>query len=151
LRVPWLLDAESGGQINDLEKRAHAAEADVQTLEMEADQSEAIKKENKRLHNLFAEFMEEAESLARELKENPGDNYGAWLQERRNWMEKVGQTLIDMNLPTEAAAFRHAGEKDATIPAPGTVLNRRYWYDFYSGQLDACRTKLQSIVERRLR
>jgi hypothetical protein len=52
-RVPWLLDAESGQQIDALETRALLAES-------KADDDAATKRENKRLHDLFGEFMVEA-------------------------------------------------------------------------------------------
>jgi hypothetical protein len=93
----------------------------------------------------------EGESLAEELRRTPGENYGAWLQKRRSWTEKVSQALTGMGFSTEAAAFRHAGEKDPKILSPGAMPDPRYWYDFYSAQLDGYRTKLQDIVERRLR
>lgn len=148
LRVPWLLDAESGEQINSLEKRAQIAEASVQTLANQADQSEAIKKENKRLHDLFGELMDEGEALANELRRGMRD-FGGWLQKRRGWAERVSTTLVEMNLPTEAAAFRHSGEKDAR-PTPGTVIDDKYLYQLYSEQLNGYRTRLQEIVTRRL-
>jgi hypothetical protein len=142
LRVPWLLDAESGQQIDALETRALLAES-------KADDDAATKRENKRLHDLFGEFMVEGELLTKELGRTHGDKFGAWLQKRRTWEEKICQTLIEMSLSTEAAAFRHAGEKDPKV-APGTVVDDRYWYQLYGEQINGCRTKLQDIVMRRL-
>jgi hypothetical protein len=126
LRVPWLLDAESGEQVNTQEKRAQIAEASVQTLENQANQSVAVQRENKRLHDLFGAFMNEGEALADELRRGVRD-FAPCLEKRRNWVERVSQSLVDMNLPTEAAAFRHSGEVEAR-PAPGTVIDDKYLY-----------------------
>jgi hypothetical protein len=142
VRVPWLLDAESGEQINALEKRAQVAET---TLSESHDKSQ----ENNRLHSLFGDFLDEGESLADELRRGM-QVYGPWLDKRSKWVEKVSQTLTDMKLPTDAAAFRQAGEKDLPIFPPGTVSTPRLYYDHYSSQLTGYRTKLQEIVTRRL-
>jgi hypothetical protein len=48
------------------------------------------------------------------------------------------------------ASFRRAGETDPKV-GPGIVLDDRNWYDLYSGQFSGYRTKLQEIVEQRLR
>ena len=142
LRVPWLLDAESGEQIDALEARALRAESEV------ADDA-ATNRENKRLHDLFGGFMEEAEALAKTLKETHGDKFGAWVQQRRIWRERVNETLIQMGFSTEAAAFRHAGEVEPKL-APGTVMDDRYWYQLHSEQLNGSRNELKDIVKRRL-
>jgi hypothetical protein len=142
VRVPWLLDAESGEQIDALETRVSLAES-------KAEDKAATQQEKKRLHDLFGGFMKEGESLADELRRGM-QSYGPWLQKRREWVERVSQALTDMGLPTEAAGFRQAGEKDRPIFPPGTVESPRLYYDLYSSQLTGYRTKLQEIVSRRL-
>lgn len=120
----------------------------IASLESKADQSAVDKAEAKRLHDLFGEFMSEGESLACELRQGIG-NYGLWLAKRNDWIARVSQTLVKMNLPTEAATFRHAGEKDF-IPPPGTVFDKKHQFEFYMSQLAGSRTELQEIVKRRL-
>ena len=104
--------------------------------------------DTERLHNLFGGFMDEGAALALELRRGM-EIYGPWLAKRNDWIMRVSKTLTDMNLPTEAAAFRHAGEKDF-IPPPGTVFDRKHQFQLYMEQLTGCRTELQKIVQRRV-
>jgi hypothetical protein len=120
LRVPWLLDAESGQQIDALETRALIAES-------KADDDAATNRENKRLHDLFGEFMVEGELLTKELGGTHGDKFGAWLQKRRTWEEKICQTLIEMSLSTETAAFRHAGNEEVAARRAAFVVDGEGW------------------------
>jgi hypothetical protein len=118
-------------------------------LESRLDQSDAEKAEKKKLHDLFGKFMAEGENLAKELKNAHGHAFGPWLRKRQIWAEQVVQTLDNMNLQTEAASFRHAGEKDPLV-GPGIVPDDRYWYRLYQDQLTGYRNKIQEIVTRRL-
>ena len=142
LRVPWLLDAESGEQIDALETRVLHAEREV------ADAA-ATNRRNAELHDLFGALMEEGEALAQTLKETHGNEFPAWAQKRRVWIEGVNQTLVQMGFSTEAAAFRQAGEIEP-IPAPGTIMDDRYYYRLYNEQLTGSRNELKDIVRRRL-
>jgi hypothetical protein len=118
-------------------------------LENAANQSESKKANSVQQHALFGTLMTEGEGLAKELKRTHGDAFGPWLIKRRNWIDQVALALTDMHFPTEASAFRQAGEKDPDTK-PGVIVNDHYWYDFYNGQLTGYRTKLQEIVTRRL-
>jgi hypothetical protein len=141
LRVPWLLDADAGEQIDTLEKKAQAAE----TVLFEVQSS---KREQDKLQNLFGKLLSEGEALADELRRGV-QNYAPWLEKRKKWVADVSQALTDINLPTEATGFRQAGEKDLPIFPPGTAISPRLYYDLYNDQLTGYRTKLQEIVGRR--
>jgi hypothetical protein len=100
------------------------------------------------LHERFAGYMNRGEALAAQMRRGMRD-YGAWLQQRREWVEEVSSALSAEGLPTEAAAFRHAGEGDPDINLLAGPNQAAYWYRFYMGQLDKWREKLAEIVARR--
>jgi hypothetical protein len=118
-------------------------------LEGRIDQSGAIKAESKRRHGVFGKFMEEGEALAKELREIHGEQFQGWEKQRKVWREQVCATLTEMGVSTEAAAFRHAGERDPK-PAPGTVIDDRYLHKLYGEQLEGNRGELKAIVQRLL-
>jgi hypothetical protein len=120
----------------------------IVALEDEARRLRGGRADAERLHKLFGEFMNEGEALALELRRGM-EIYGPWTIKRNDWVMRVSKALTDMTLPTEAAASRHAGEKDF-IPAPGTVFDRKHQFQLYMDQLTGSRTELQRIVERRL-
>lgn len=105
-----------------------------------------------RLHEEFGIYMTEGENIARELRKGiRQDQYGPWLQKRGQWVARVSEAITALGLPDEAAAFRHAGERDADatqIFGPNQAL---YFIKLYMGQLDGWREKLADIVARRLK
>jgi hypothetical protein len=108
----------------------------------------------RRLHGVFGDFMTEGEALAVELRRGLPQHegspvFGSWLQKRQRWVQRASESLCDVGLPDEAAAFRHAVEGDPDINQLVGPNQSVYWYRFYSGQLDKCREKLADIVARR--
>jgi hypothetical protein len=113
------------------------------------------KAEAQRLHGVFGDFMTEGETLATELRRGLPHHegsplFGRWLQKRQDWIQRSSESLRDIGLPDEAAAFRHAVEGDPDINQLAGPNQSVYWYRFYGGQLDKCRGKLADIVARRL-
>jgi len=117
LRVSWLLDAESGEQINAWEARAFATEKTTSD-------AEAIAEEKRRLQDLFGGFLNEGESLANQLRRGMAD-YGTWLDERQRWATRVSQSLIDMHLPTRPPRFAMREKKtfQFLLPVPLSLLD----------------------------
>ena len=135
-RVPWLLDAESGEQINALESRAIASET-------------ALNDKNKK-QELFARLaglMTEAEPLAQELRRGfrHSGHTLRWLDKRARWVSWVSQVLTEMGLAAEAADFRHASEPISKPVPPGKTVNDDYFLSVYKEELDNGRKKLQEI------
>ncbi len=121
--------------------------------------SEKRDRENKadarRLHDVFGDFMTEGEALAGELRQGlpyheGAPVFGPWLQRRQEWVRRASDSLRDMGLPDDAAAFRHAVEGDPDINQLVGPNQSVYWYRFYGGQLDKCREKLADVVARRV-
>jgi hypothetical protein len=135
IRVPGLLDAESGEQINNLEARAETAET-------------ALKDKSTRyqVRLKFADLMREGEVLADELRRGL-PQFGGWLEKRRDWIGRTNQALIDAEFPTDAADFRHAAEFTPDIKG---IANDAYWHRFYGEQLESSRTRLREIISRRV-
>lgn len=111
--------------------------------------NDKLKRNNdfKTLHLKFAALMNEGRGLQTVLMYEAGV-FGKWLQEREAWMVRVCQALVDLDVPTEAAAFRQAAESNPN-PREGGAGDT-YWQEFYGEQLQNCRKMLGLIVERRL-
>jgi hypothetical protein len=105
------------------------------------------KTRGKKVQARFAVLMQEGEKLSVELMKN---EFGPWLIERREWAKRVGQALVDIDLLTDAEAFRHSGELQPPYRGPGVVADTVYWRQFYGNGLKAYRDKLQEIVQRKL-
>jgi hypothetical protein len=104
------------------------------------------KAEARRLHSVFGDFMAGGEALAIELRRGlpyheGSPVYGPWLQKRQEWVQRASESLSNIGLPDEAAAFRHAVEGDPDVNQLVGPNQSVYWYRFYSGQLDKCREK----------
>lgn len=136
IRAPWRLDAESGQQISDLEKRAQVAEAALEH-----------KNNQQQLGTEFVLLMSEGEVLADELRRGL-PQFGGWLQKRRIWRDRVNQALIDAGLPTEAASFRHCSEPVSRPVPAGTRMSDPFLQSLYGEELTRSRAKIQEIAER---
>jgi hypothetical protein len=113
--------------------------------------------EAQRLHAVLGDLMTQGEAFASELRRGLPHHeglpvFGPWLQRRQEWIQRTSESLSDIGLPDEAAAFRHAVEGDADInQLRGSRQSQSiYWHRFYGSQLDKCREKLADIVARRL-
>src|ERR1035438_2076298 len=111
------------------------------------------KAEAQRLHGVFGDLMTEGEALAIELRRGLPHHegqpvFGPWLQKRQDWVQHTSESLRDIGLPDEAAAFRHAVEGDPDINQLQGPNQSVYLYRFYGGQLDRSREKLADIVAR---
>jgi hypothetical protein len=148
LRVPWLLDAESGGQINSLEKRAEDAESSVLDLERQADKLEAAKAESKRLHDLFGSFMRSGIKLSGGLAGcQVKAQFEAWDELFDSWLSSVRTAISDMGFNSEAAEFSRAGENAEPIIG---IRDARKEREERCSVLEQHQLKLEEIVHRRL-
>jgi hypothetical protein len=144
--APWRIHQELEvcyeGKTDELRAKLNASEAERAQLRGEH-------LEARRLHGAFGEFMSEGEELAAEFRRGMQE-YGPWLQKRRDWVLRVSKALDEINLKTEASAFRHAGEKDREPVAPGTTPHPGWQFKFYMEQLNGYRKELEAIVKRSL-
>lgn len=113
IRVPWLLDVESGQQINALEKRALVAEN-------KADDSARIRQENTRLHELFGILAEKGAAFLTQIAQcQTKEHFASWNRHFGDWLKEVQQAMRDMKFPTDAVEFARAG--DLSEPVTGIV------------------------------
>jgi hypothetical protein len=109
IRIPSLLDAESGEQINALETRALSAESKIF-------QSEQTTKENKRLHDLFGHLAEGGAQFSRDLAQcQTPAHFASWDRHFNGWLEEVQIQIMNMGFRTDAAEFARAGESAAPV------------------------------------
>jgi hypothetical protein len=116
LRIPWLLDAEAGEQINGAEKRALVAESALQ------DNNDGMQVRVK-----LAALLQEGQKLEENLRkcEEPVHIF-AWDRKEYTWMNSVTQTLSDIGFPNYAVQFRRAGTEVVFVSGPldiGLKLN----------------------------
>lgn len=141
LRVPWLLDAESGQQINTLEARALKAEAKV-------DNSEQAEKENKRLQDIFGHLMQAGINFSSQLAQcQTPAHFASWDRHYQDWIKSVQVAIRDMGFLTDAAEFIRAGEY--AEPVKG-VMNTGNEQEQRCRVLEKYQEKLAEFVERRL-
>ncbi|HZR57033.1 MAG TPA: hypothetical protein VFA74_09195 [Terriglobales bacterium] len=129
-RVPWLLDAESGQQIDALESRAQIAE-----------QAAAEKQKSKEMNALFADLMTRGGTLTQRVTSD-----GVPDLEITEWVETVINTLVKVELSTDSVAFRHAAEKAEPIIG---VIDARSEREKRRRKLVCYRDKLEEIVKLR--
>jgi hypothetical protein len=131
--APVSLDSKRAADVADLSGKVRAQENRAQ------------------LHARFVGLMQEAENLADDLRRGVAQaHYGRWLEERRQWRDRVNQALIDSGFQVEAAAFRHASEPGNFNPPPGQVADGPYYRQFYGAELERSRAALGDIVRERM-
>jgi hypothetical protein len=127
IRAPILLDKEKTAEIEGLKGKVSSAE------------------NTKNHRDGFAALMNEGEGLANKLRSLT--HFTQWQKEEEDWINRSSQTLIDVGLPHEAAAFRHA--REITYDNKG-VSSSAYQREFFRQRLDSCRSKLEDIVQRKI-
>jgi hypothetical protein len=148
VRVPWLLDADAGKQINSLEDRATLAETSVRKFQDSADQTEATKTENKRLHELFGTLAEKGRDVLRELAGCSMDTqFAMWEIQFNQWKEVVEKEIINLGFRTDAVEFLRSG--DAAEPMKG-VVDPRVIREYKGRVLEKHQDNLAAFVLRRL-
>jgi hypothetical protein len=138
VKAPWLLDAESGQQIDALETRALLAEG-------KAKDDTATKHENRRLHDLFGSFMQVGIDLSSDLV--GCRNFEWWDNKFDSWLLSVKNAISDMGFSSEAAEFTRAGENAEPIVGIRDLRNER---EERCRVLEQHQQKLEEIVHRRL-
>jgi hypothetical protein len=147
-RVPWLLDADAGEQINGLENRAILAEASVRNFQDNADQTETIRAENKRLHELFGTLAENGRVVLRDLAGCSMDTqFAMWDIQFKRWLEEVSKEIINLGFRTDAVEFRRSG--DAAEPMKG-VVDPRVIREYKRRVLEKHQDNLAEFVRQRL-
>lgn len=141
VRVPWLLDAESGEQINALEQRALTAEG---KLETEAQTKEA----NKRRHDFFGGLLQTGIDLSCDLSTcHTSGHFVSWDYRLDTWFKEVRQAIAELGFSADVAEFQRAGEN--AEPVKGIMDTRNNREDRYR-MLTEYQKKLEEIVRRRL-
>jgi len=103
VRVPWLLDAESGQQISTFEERALAAESAL------SDQ-EKVKRDKKELHDKFGHLAEAGLQFLTDInRATTQSEFVSWDRHFKTWVDDVQSAMRNMGLPTDAAEFLRVG------------------------------------------
>jgi len=148
VRVPWLLDADAGKQISDLENRAILAETSVRNLQASADQTEAARTENIRRHELFGRLAQNGRDVLRDLQGcSMETQFAMWDIQFKQWKEAVEKEIIHLGFHTDAVEFSRSG--DAAEPMKG-VVDARVRREYNGRVLEKHRDKLADFVSRRL-
>ena len=141
IRAPWLLDAESGEQINALERRAIEAENKADLFVKE-------KQESKRFHDLFGSLINAGMAFSSDLAScTTTGQFMSWDRHFNDWVKKVKDTIAGMGYMTDALEFVRAAE--AAEPVKGVM-------DYRNEQEERCRVLeqhqnyLADYVKRRL-
>jgi len=119
----------------------------IVSLQQELESNRKAKERVLQLRVDFGDYLADGERLTAEWRAGMRD-YGVWLQRRGEWVQRVSDLLMNIGLPDEAAAFRHAGEGDPDIDQLQGPNQAVYWHRFYGGQLDRYRAKLAEIASR---
>jgi hypothetical protein len=136
-RVPWLLDAESGQQIDALESRAETAERAL-----------GDNQRNKQKHELFGSLMTAALSFSSQLSRCSSDaDFQSWDRHFNEWVNTVRHEMTNAGYPTDAAAFARA--KETAAPVTG-VIDVRSKVDQRRRVLNKYQESLEGFVHRRL-
>jgi hypothetical protein len=117
------------------------------SFERKESEVERYREEAKQVHRTFGVLMNEGRELSDKMVRLPESEFGTWFLEREDWKIRVCQALIDIDLPTEPAAFGHAAEK---APPRTGVEDSRVWRTFYLGEMTCYRDQIQQFMERRL-
>jgi hypothetical protein len=113
MRVPWLLDVESGELVNALEQRAVSAES-------RADESARAKQESERLHNSFGTLMQAGVAFFSQLAQCQTEaDFASWDRHFKTWLDDVRQAILQMGYKTDSVEFVRAGE--AAEPVRGVM------------------------------
>jgi len=142
VRVPWLLDAESGQQINTLEARALQAESKL-------DDAKKIKEENKRLHDFFGDLMHEGIAISITLASCTTESQlASWDVSRDEWLIRVKTAIKnDLGYASDAAEFIRAGDNAEFVDGPMDWRGQR---EDRNREFAQYQLKLEEIVRRRL-
>jgi hypothetical protein len=141
VRVPWLLDAESGQEISTLEKRALAAESAL-------DDQEKVKRDNKELHDKFGHLAQAGLEFSTDI--NRATTRGelmSWDRHFKTWVDDVQSAMRYMGCPTDAAEFMRAGT--LAVPVPG-VMNTPWEQEKRRRELKMHQDYLAEFVRRKL-
>lgn len=104
----------------------------IASLQGKLNEKRAAKEKVQQLRAEFGNYMAEGERLTGEWRAGMRE-YGAWLQRRQGWVQRVSDFLTNMGLPDEAAAFRHSGEGDPDVNQLQGVNQAIYCHRFYGG------------------
>jgi hypothetical protein len=141
VRVPWLLDAESGQQIRTLEGRALAAESAL-------DDREKVKRGNKELHDKFGHLAQAGLEFLTDI--NRATTRGelmSWDRHFKTWVDDVQSAMRYIGCPTDAAEFMRAGS--LAVPVQG-VVNTPYEQETRRRGLKMHQDYLAEFVRRKL-
>ena len=141
LRVPWLLDAESGEQIDALEQRAAAAETAL-------DEREKVKHESKRQHDIFGFLSETGLQLLASLnRASTRSEFFSWDERFGYWVNDAQTAVRNTGFSTDAAEFLRAGTLKEPVKGVMDVRNEQ---ETRRRELRAHQDYLADFVQRRL-
>lgn len=148
VRVPWLLDADAGEQINGLEERARLAETSVRSYQDNANQTEAIRTENKRLQELFGTLAENGRDVWRDLASCSMDTqFAMWDIQFKQWLEAVRKEIINLGFRADAVEFMSSGDNAELVTGP---MDGRVIREYKGRVLREHQNNLTEFVRRRL-
>lgn len=141
LRVPWLLDAESGKLIDECEKKAQTAETALADLRDR-------KEENRRHQKAFAELMQSGVNLSIDLTTYQAPTqFGAWDGRFAEWKAKVKKAISELGFDADAVAFTRAGDN---APPVAGIMNTGYFQETRLRILKQHEKELAAFVRLRL-
>jgi len=136
LRIPWLLDAEAGEQINGAEKRALVAESALQA-----------NNDGMQIRVKLAALLQESQKLEENLRTcvEPVHLF-AWDRKEYTWTNSVTQTLLATGFPNYAVQFRRAGIEPVFVSGPFDIGLKLNIGQKREGRLRRLR-RLQNVLE----
>lgn len=141
VRVPWLLDAESGQQISTLEERALAAESAL-------DDRDKVKRDNKELHDKFGHLAQAALEFSTDInRATTRSELMSWDRHFKMWVDDVQSAMRYMGFPTDATEFLRAGS--LAIPVAG-VMNTPWEQEKRRRELKMHQDYLADFARRKL-
>jgi hypothetical protein len=136
LRIPWLLDAEAGEQIDGAKKRALVAEAALQA-----------NKDGMEVRVKLAALLQKGQKLEENLRTcvEPVDFF-VWDKEEYAWMNSATRTLLTIGFPNYAVEFRRAGNGPVFVSGPTNIGQKQNIGRKREGRLRRLRL-LQKVLE----
>lgn len=141
IRIPWLLDSESGELINAMEARAAEAESKLCT-------DEKIKQENNRLHDTFGHYVQGGTQFLADISHaTTQSELASWDRHLKIWVDDVRSAIRSMGFAADAEEFIRA--KDSAHPVSG-VMNLGYEQERRRRVLKEHQKNLSEFIQRRL-
>jgi len=114
VRAPWLLDAESGELIDQMESRALLAEDCLRE-----------KTEKDGVSQFFGELMSSGKQLYDDILGCQGEGLASWDQRLETWVAQTQTAIADQGHHVEAVEFVHAAIRAEPVTGIMDIRNKR--------------------------